>query len=187
MSAVRALILREQPVPMAPPAPTAPAVRVHRKALRESLVELQAGAAELALASAKGSTAARAALQAAHAKIGAIEFEIGLNDLAYDLAVRRDIEAVEQWKAAVQALGDPDDIIAGITKTGCCGRCDPGATGCVITRADPRSGGSVCGHPITQRHLFHVDDNGRPLFPYRDTPQALRLYEAAGRALKVTP
>jgi hypothetical protein len=46
--------------------------------------------------------------------------------------------------------------------------------------------GSICSHPIKERHLFHRDDGtGLRIFPHRDTPQASRVFNAACDKLNV--
>jgi hypothetical protein len=80
---------------------------------------------------------------------------------------------------------DPEHIIEGIGKEKCPSRCTPGIPGgCCISASAPYAG-STCSHPIRERHLFNLDDTGRRLFPYRDNPQALRIFIAACRRLRV--
>jgi hypothetical protein len=170
-------------VPAKPPAPSAPAVRAHRQTLELALDALKAGAAELALASARGRAGAQDALAALHRKVGDIEFEIKCHSLAVDLATTQDGDAFAAWRAAVQQL-EPEQVIEGLSKEGCCHRCIPGES-CVITSSVTHAG-STCGHPIRERHLFPLDEAGRTLFPYRDNPRALEIYQAAARKLKVS-
>ena len=176
----------EQPsiVSMKPPAPTRPTVLAHRRTLELERDALRTGATELALASAKGEPEARSALAALPAKLAALQFEIDLSHQAQELAHDHDAIAETAWRTSIQSM-DPEEIIAGVGKDSCCGRCMPGYPGgCVITAGAPYSGGP-CGHPVTQRHLFHRDESGRWIFPYRDTPQASRVFDAACDKLNV--
>jgi hypothetical protein len=167
------------------PAPAAKAVRAHRRTLELSLDALKAGAAEPALASAKGRAGAQDALAALYLKIRAIEFEIECNHAACELAAREDAAADVAWLAAIQTM-DPGEIVAGLGRDACCRRCTPGIPGgCVITAAAPYAS-STCGHPVKERHLFHRDAEGRRIFPYRDNPQASKIFDAACRKLKVS-
>jgi hypothetical protein len=171
-------------VPIKPPAPTAKTVRAHRQTLELSLRALQASAAELALASARGKAGAKDALAALYLKIRATEFEIECNHAAAELATQEDAAAEVAWRVAIQTLA-PEDIIAGIGKDLCCGRCTPGSPqGCVITASAPYAGGA-CGHPIRERHLFNIDDRGLRQFRYRSTPQASKIFDAACEKLNV--
>ena len=171
-------------VSLKPPAPTASTVRAHRQTLELSLTALRASAAELALASAKGKAGARDALAALYLKIRVTEFSIECNHLAAELATQEDAAAEVAWRAAIQAL-DPEQIIEGIGKEKCPSRCTPGIPGgCCISASAPYAG-TTCSHPVRERHLFHLDDRGRRLFPYRDNPQALRIFIAACRRLRV--
>jgi hypothetical protein len=175
---------KHETIALDPPAPTARAVRAHRQTLELSRDALKAGAAELALASARGKAGAQDALAALCGKIRATEFEIECNNAAFELATQEDAAAEVAWRAAIQTL-DPEEIIAGITKEGCCRRCTPGIPGgCVLTASAPHAGGE-CGHPIIQRHLFHVDDTGRRKFRHRDNPQASKIFDAACQKLNV--
>jgi hypothetical protein len=171
-------------VPAKPPAPTAPAVRKHLQTLELLLDALKASAAALALASARAEPGAQAALAALHGKILAAEFEISCNPAARILASKEDSAAEASWREAIQTM-DPEEIIAGLSKEGCCHRCTPGINGgCVITASAPYAG-DTCGHPVRSRHLFPLDEAGRTLFPYRMVPRALEIYLAASRRLKV--
>jgi hypothetical protein len=171
-------------VPMKPPAPTKPTVLAHRRTLELERDALRAGAIDLAVASAKGDLSARTTLAALPTKLAALQFEIDLSHQAQELAHDEDAAAETAWRAAIQAM-EPGEIIAGIGKDSCCGRCMPGIpSGCVITSGAPYAGGT-CGHPVTQRHLFHRDEQGRRIFPYRDTPQASRVFDAACDKLNV--
>jgi hypothetical protein len=171
-------------VPDTPPAPTAKAVRGHRQTLELALEALKAGAAKLALASARGKAGAQDALAALYLKIRATEFEIECNHQAFELAKREDAAAEVEWRAAIQTM-DPEEIIGGISKNSCCSRCTPGFNGgCVITASAPYAG-STCGHPVKERHLFHLDPNGKRFFPYRDNPRASEIFDAACKKLNV--
>src|SRR6266850_5072768 len=165
-------------IPTEPPMPTAKAVRAHRQTLEMSLDALKAGAAELALASARGKAGAQDALAALYGKIRATEFEIECNHEVYELAMREDAAAEVAWRAAIQTM-DPEEIIAGIGKESCCRRCTPGIVGgCVLTASAPYAG-SACGHPVKERHQFNRDETGQRLFRYRDTPKASKVFDAA--------
>jgi hypothetical protein len=170
-------------IPLDLPAPTAKAVRAHRRTLELSLDALKAGAAELALASARGKVGAQDALAALFGKIRAIEFEIECNHQAFELATAEDVAAEIAWRAAIQTM-DPEEIISGIGKESCCRRCTPGIShGCVLTAGAPWAG-SDCGHPVRQRHMYGRDETGQRIFPYRDTPAA-KVFNAACKRLKV--
>jgi hypothetical protein len=171
-------------VPMKPPAPTKPAVLAHRKTLEMERDALRAGAVALALASATGDRGARKALAALPAKLAALQFEIDLNHEARELAEKEDAAAQVTWRAAIQTM-DPVEIVAGIGKDSCCGRCMPGIPGgCVLTASAPHAG-STCSHPVRERHLFHRDEAGRRIFPHRHNPRASRVFDAACDKLKV--
>jgi hypothetical protein len=171
-------------VPIKPPAPTAKAVRAHRQTLELSLEALKASAAKLALASARGKTGAQDALAALDLKIRTAEFEIVCNHAAAELATQEDADAEVAWRAAIQTMA-PEEIIAGIGKDVCCGRCTPGIPGgCVITASAPYAGG-VCCHPVRERHLFYINDRGLRQFRYRDDPQSSRIFDAACKRLGV--
>jgi hypothetical protein len=175
---------RQDVVSMKPPAPTKPILLAHRRTLELERDALRAGAVELAVASAKGDLAARTTLAALPAKLAALQFEIDLSHQAQELAHDHDAVAEAAWRAAIQRM-EPEEIIAGIGKESCCGRCMPGIPGgCVITAGVPYSGGA-CGHPVTQRHLFHRDEIGRRIFPYRDVPRASKIFDAACEKLNV--
>jgi hypothetical protein len=171
-------------VSLKPPAPTAKAVRAHRKTLELSLLALKESAAALALASARGKVGAKDALAALYLRIRATEFEAECNYAAAELATQEDAAAEVAWRAAIQTLS-PDEIIAGIGKDSCCSRCTPGIPGgCVLTAMAPHSGGT-CSHPIRERHLFYVNDRGMREFAYRNSPQAAMVFDAACERLKV--
>lgn len=171
-------------VSLKPPAPRAKAVLLYRKTLEAERDGLREGAAELALAAARGDTEAKAALAAVPARFAALQFEIDLNAEAYDLAHKLDADAETAWRAAIQTL-PPAEIVRGITAESCCGRCLPGiAGGCVITASAPYAG-PTCGHPVKEKHLFHRDARGRRIFPYSHSPQAASVFAAACDRLKV--
>lgn len=172
-------------VPLAPPAPTKPAVMAHRRTLELERDVLRAGAIELAVASARGDLGARQTLAALPAKLAALQFEIDLNHQAQELAHAEDAAAETAWRKDILAM-DPEEIISGIGKESCCRRCQPGIdNGCVITASAPYSGGA-CGHPVRERHLFHRDETGLRQFRYRDNEQAARIFDAACRRLGVS-
>lgn len=175
---------KPETISLKPPAPTAKTVRAHRQTLELSLTALRASAAELALACARNKAGARDALGALYLKIRQTEFELECNHAAADLATQEDAAAEAAWRAAIQTM-DPEQIIEGIGKEKCCDRCTAGSPGgCVISASAPYAGGA-CVHPIREKHLFHLDDRGRRLFRYSDTPQASRIFDAACRRLGV--
>jgi hypothetical protein len=170
-------------IPLAPPAPCAPAVLAHRKKLEIERDALCAGAAELALKSARGDTAAQAALWAIPAKQAGLQFEIDQNHAAYSLATKQDSDAETAWRASLQSMA-PEDLIAGISGDGCCHLCQPGGF-CVIT-AGAAHAGATCGHPIREKHaIFGRDESGDRQFLYRHSPRALAVFSAAREKLKV--
>jgi hypothetical protein len=171
-------------VSMKPPAPTKPTLLAHRRTLELERDALRAGAVELALASAKGDVEARNTLAALPAKLAALQFEIDLSHQAQEMAHEIDAAAQTAWQAAIQRM-KPEEIIAGIGKDSCCGRCMPGVGGgCVLTAGAPFPG-SVCSHPVKERHLFHRDEHGLRIFHYRDNPQASKVFYAACVKLNV--
>jgi hypothetical protein len=174
----------EKIVPIEPPAATAKAVRAHRRTLELSLDALKAGAAQLALASARGEPGAQDDLAALCLKIWTTEFEIFCNHAAAELATQQDTAAEVSWRQSIQTM-DPEEIIAGIGKELCPHRCTPGINGgCVITASAPYAG-STCGHPVKQRYLFHRDEKGQWKFPYHDNPRASEIFDAACEKLNV--
>jgi hypothetical protein len=174
----------ENIVPLTPPAPTAKAVRVHRKKLEAERDALQTGATELALKSAQGDTAAQAELRAIPAKQVGLQFEIDQNHAAYELAAKRDSDAETAWRASLQTM-DPADIIEGIGKECCPRNCTPGvAGGCVISAGAPYAGGT-CVHPVRERDIFYINSNGKREFQYRHSARASAVFDAACEKLKV--
>jgi hypothetical protein len=172
-------------VPMKPPAPTKPKVLAHRRTLELERDALRGGAVELAVASARGDVDARSTLAALPAKLAALQFEIDLSHQAQELAHAEDVAAETAWRAAIQTM-EPKDIIAGIGKDCCAGRCMPGiAGGCVLTAGAGHAAGSTCCHPISKLHLFHGDGTGLWIFPHRHNPQASRVFAAACDKLNV--
>jgi hypothetical protein len=171
-------------VPDTPPAATKPVVMAHRRTLELERDVLRAGAIEFAVASAMGDVDARNTLAALPAKLAALQFEIDLNHQAQELAHAEDAAAETAWRASIQTM-DPAEIVEGISKELCCRRCTPGINGgCVITASAPYAG-STCGHPVKERHLFHRDEKGQWNFPYRSSPQASRVFDAACEKLGV--
>jgi hypothetical protein len=170
--------------PLTPPAPTAKAVRAHRKKLEAVRDGLRTGAAELALASALGDADAKAALAGIPAKFAALQFEIDLNHEAYELAHKQDADAETAWRASLQTM-DPADIIEGIGKECCPRNCTPGvAGGCVISAGAPHAGGT-CVHPVRERDIFYINSNGKREFQYRHSARASAVFDAACEKLKV--
>jgi hypothetical protein len=175
---------REQIIPLDPPAARAPAVLERRGALERELADLKLQIAEKALDAYERRPDGRESLAALDAKIRACAFLIDCYAAAHELAARRDDQAIVTWKAEVQTL-EPEEIVAGISKELCCHRCQPGSPGgCVITASAPHSGG-VCSHPVRSRHLFHLDHKGKPFFPYRASPRASEIFDAACEKLNV--
>jgi hypothetical protein len=168
-----------------PPAPTANAVIAHRKKLEAVRDALRTGAAELALKSAHGDTAAQAALWAIPAKQAGLQFEIDQNHAAHDQAMVHDHDAEAAWRKSLQLM-DPDDLIAGIGRDCCPALCQPNAAGgCVITAGYPYAG-AQCGHPIRELHaVFGRGPTGERKFLYAHNPRAARVFEAARLKLKV--
>jgi hypothetical protein len=176
----------EQIIPLAPPSPTAPAVRAHRKKLEAARDGLRTGAAALALASALGDADAQAALAAIPNKFAALQLEIDLNHEAHELAYKQDADAEVAWRAAIQTL-PPEELLVGLNKDECSRLCQPGIPGgCVLCGAAPHAG-STCWHPTRMGsfHQFNLDNLGKRIFPLRDNPQASRVFDAALDKLKV--
>lgn len=163
-----------------PPMPTARDVRARRRRLEASLDALKASRAGLALASAKGDTAAQVALAALYLKIRTAEFEIECNDLAFELANSEDGTATVAWRAAILTL-PPEEVIAGIGQDGCCRHCTSGYGGCVLSAGKS----PTCMHPIREKHCFGINDTGQKVFRYRDDPQASAIFDAALKKLKL--
>ena len=156
-----------------PPAPRAPAVVARKMIAERELTDLKLEIPERVLAVAEGKPGARENLAVLQQKIAAVTFEIEHNRQARDLAARLDEEAIGTWKAAVQTL-DPEEIVAGIAKDGCCHRCG-GGFGCVITGADVLA--LQCAHPLIVGALV--------LNRYRDNPKIQAVYAAACAKLGV--
>jgi hypothetical protein len=174
----------EKIVSIEPPAATKPAVMAHRRTLELERDVLRAGTIELAVASAMGDVDARNTLAALPAKLAALQFEIDLNHQAQELAHAEDAAAETAWRKSIQTM-DPEEIIAGIGKNLCCSRCTHGIpNGCVIT-ASAQYAGSTCAHPVKQKHLFCRDEKGQWNFPFRSSPQASRVFDAACEKLGV--
>jgi hypothetical protein len=165
-----------------PPAPTAIAVRAHRRTLELERDALRAGAAALALASSRGDQAAKEALAALPARHAALNFEIDLNGEAVELAQAEDAAAEQAWRAAIQTL-PVDEIIAGISPDSCCRRCTPGSPGGCVLSGGARFAGSTCYHPV--REAYPNNEHGKRVFPLRDDPQAAKVFFAACDKLKV--
>jgi hypothetical protein len=168
--------------PLAPPEGTAKAVRAHRRTLELTRDALRAGAAELALASARGDQAAREALAAIPARYAALTFEIDLNSEAVALAAAEDVAAEQAHRAAVQTL-PVGEIIAGINRDECCRRCRPGTPGGCVLSGGARLAGSTCYHPV--KESFPNDDRGRRIFPLAGDPHAAEVFFAACQKLNV--
>jgi hypothetical protein len=173
----------EKPVALTPPAPTANSVLARRKKLETERDAMRDGAAELALRSAQGDTAAQAALWAIPAKQAGLQFEIDQTHAAYALATKQDSDAETAYRASLQLM-DPEDLIAGINRDECCHLCQPGGF-CVIT-AGAAHAGATCGHPIRQLgQIFGRDANGVRQFLYHRSPRALAVFNAACERLKI--
>jgi hypothetical protein len=166
------------------PAPTSPAVRQHRKNLMRALEALQASAPALGLESAHGQFGASDALTNLIWKVKTIEYELGLHDQVVALAMQEDSAAEAAWRASIQEL-PAEDAIEGIARDSCPRLCVPGSY-CVISNPCARSG-SVCVHPVTQRHLWSRDETGLFHYPYEDNARSYEIHRAACRKLKVSP
>jgi hypothetical protein len=174
--------VEEITAPLAPPAGTAKAVRAHRRTLELARDALRAGAAELALASARGDGGAREALAAIPARYAALTFEIDLNHEAVALAEAEDAAAERAYSAAIQAL-PVGEIIAGINRDECCRRCVAGSPGGCVLSGGARFAGSHCYHPV--KESFPNDDGGKRIFPLAGDPHAAEVFFAACDKLKV--
>jgi hypothetical protein len=167
------------------PAPIAMSIRAHGKTLALKIDALRAGAAKLVLDEARGKTGAFEALTDLYLKLKILEFALELNGQAVELARQEDAHNDACWRAAIQTL-DPDEIVEGISKGGCCAKCTPGVNGgCVITNPAPHAG-PTCGHPILTKDLQFIDEVGKRHFRYEKNPRALEIYKAACRKLKVS-
>jgi hypothetical protein len=165
-----------------PPAPTAMAVSAHRRTLELERDALRAGAAALALASARGDQAAKEALAALPARHAALTFEIDLNGEAVALAQAEDAAAEKGWRAAIQTL-PVDEIIFGINRDECCRRCTAGTPGGCVLAGAARFAGTTCYHPV--KESFANNAQGLRVFPLADDPQAAKVFFAACEKLKV--
>jgi hypothetical protein len=177
---------KHEAVSLVPPAPTARAVLAHRKKLETERDALRVDAADLALRSARGDTTAQAALWAIPARQAGIQFELDQNRAAYALAEKQDSDAEIAWRASIQTL-PPEEIITGINRDECCHRCQPNiAGGCVLSAAAPYAG-ATCMHPTRMGsfHQFGINEFGKRIFPYRNTPQAAKAFDAACDKLNV--
>jgi hypothetical protein len=176
----------EKIVAVEPPKATAPAVRKHRQTLVLARDALQASAPALALEAALGQFGAKDAFANLIWKMKTLEYELGLYDQVVALAMAQDTAAETAWRSAIQEL-PADEIVQGIGREVCCSRCSPGThNGCVISTPAARSGG-VCCNPVSQRHLWYRNEEGRVIFPYADDPRCYELHLAACRRLKVAP
>jgi hypothetical protein len=176
---------RPDTVPMKPPVPTKPIVLARRRMIEMERDALRAGAIELALASARGDLSARSTLAALPARLAALQLEIDLGHQVQELAHAEDARAETAWRESLQLL-DPEDLIAGISRDGCCHLCQPNvAGGCVLSAAAPYS--ATCMHPTREGsfHQFSIDNSGLRIFPYRNNPQAAKVFYAACVKLKV--
>jgi hypothetical protein len=172
----------EKTVSIAPPATTAAAVKKYRQALAQSLDDLKATIPALALAAARRVPGAQDELAALRVKIENIEFEIEQNAAAYRLAEQQDGAAFAEWRAAVQQL-EPAEIIGGISKEQCPGRCLRGLVGgCILAGGDAFASG--CLHPIIEKHLFSRDSSGKRTFLLSHNPRAVAVFGAACEKLK---
>jgi hypothetical protein len=162
----------ERIIPDKPPAPRAVKVAERLQISKRTLGELEGEIPGLLLAALEGQPGAKDELAALREKIAAAEFEIQHNSKARDLAAHLDQEAITGWKAAIQTLA-PADIVAGITKDGCCRRCGP--AGCVIVGGDPM--GSECAHPVISREGLKAR--------YHQNSKVLAVFEAACSTLRI--
>jgi hypothetical protein len=156
----------ERIVPDKPPAPRAVWVVEHLQISKRMLGELEEEIPRLLLAALEGQPGSKDQLAALREKIAAAQFEIENNAKARDHAAHLDQEAIAAWRASIQTL-PPEEIIAGITKDGCCRRCGP--AGCVIVGADPM--GRECSHPIVSREGLKAR--------YHQNPKIIAVFEAA--------
>jgi hypothetical protein len=167
----------------APPPATSMAVRAYGKTLALKIDALKLGAAQLVLDEARGKTGAFEALTDLYLKLKILEFALELNGQAVALAMAEDQSAAEAWRKAIQTL-DPDEIVRGISKSGCCNLCSPGSY-CVISGSVSHAA-DVCSHPILSQHLQFLDETGRRHFRYADHPRAAEIFAVAARKLKVS-
>lgn len=171
-------------VPFDPPALTVPAIRKHRAVVEIELAGVKATLPAALLASARGEPGAREALSVLRQQVQDLEFEIDRNIDAVDLARREDEAAHAAWREAVHAL-PPDEAIAGLGRDACPRRCLRGvAYGCVLGGGCTDASAS-CWHPVTQGALFHNDESGRKMFPFRFHERAARVFDAACEKLKL--
>jgi hypothetical protein len=166
MSAVSMADRSQKTVPMNPPASRVTAVLARVPVVKRELANLKLEAAECVLASAEGKRGAKDRLGELHRKILAAEFEISYIGLAQDLATKLDIAAFTAWRAEVQTL-PPDELLAGLTRDQCAGRCRSGD--CCITAADPVP--SECAHPVMVGPLNSLR--------HQANPKILAVYAAA--------
>jgi len=171
-------------VPMQPPALTTPTVRAHRRTLELALEAMKADIGPLALASARGERGAPKLLAALHLKIRATEFEIECNQAACELADERDAAAHETWRKSVHN-SPPAEVIEGITGGNCAARCLRGVPGGCVLGGGCISAGSECFHPHQRRDQFHLDKEGRRVFPFRYHERAAAIFDAACEKLNV--
>ncbi|MET4034439.1 hypothetical protein ABIB94_008347 [Bradyrhizobium sp. JR7.2] len=171
-------------VPFDPPALTVPAIRKHRSVVELELAGIKATLPAALLASARGEPGAREALSVLRRQVQDLEFEIDRNIDAVALAEQNDVAAHAAWREAVHAL-PPDEAIEGIGRDACPRRCLRGVGhGCVLGGGCTDAGAN-CWHPVTQKDLFHNDDGGRKMFPFRFHERASRVFDAACEKLKL--
>jgi hypothetical protein len=157
---------RPREIAHSPPAPRAVRVAERLQISKRTLGELEGAIPRLLLAALEGHPGAKDELAALREKIAAAQFEIENNAKARDHAAHLDQEAIAAWRASIQTL-PPEEIIAGITKDGCCRRCGP--AGCVIVGADPM--GRECSHPVVSSEGLKAR--------YHQNPKVLAVFEAA--------
>jgi hypothetical protein len=171
----------QQPAPAAPDLRSS-IVRAHRRQLEARLIELRAAVPAAVLAKALGRKAAHRAMTELRRKIADVEFAIAHNRDAGELAAMQDHAAQAAWRAQIQTL-PPEQIIAGIGKESCCGKCERGVVaGCVLAGGTPTA---ECWHPVKSIDLFHRTEQGQWIFPCRANPQASRVFDAALARLKL--
>jgi hypothetical protein len=173
-------------LPTTPPQPTAMSIRAHGKTLALKIDAMKLGAGQLVLDLARGKNGAQEALTDLYLKLKTLEFALEMNDRAVELARQEDQAAEAAYRAAIQEL-PAEEIISGLTKDSCGSFCVPGGPGgCVISAPAARSGG-VCVHPVTERHLWFKNEEGRVNYPYSDNARSHQLFLTACKKLKVSP
>lgn len=171
-------------VPFDPPALTVPAVRRHRAALEAELADLKATIPAALLASVRREPGAREAISALRRQVQDLEYEIDRNVDAVELAEADDAAAHAAWRAAVHTL-PPNEAIKGVGRDACPRRCLRGVSNGCVLGGGCQGASASCWHPVIQKDLFHLDEGGRKIFPFRYHERASAVFDAVCEKLNM--